>query len=170
MAPPISKDPLPPFDPPEPTRPNPAGVLSTDLKSLVKELGSLRADVERADTRRKRENGYILAAAGCLAIPILLMLAIAWQQLSIARNARTAAEGAQRAAHRIEDCTTPAGKCYADSSRRTGGAVANILRGNVVIAECRQQRSPDTSVAAQRELETCITDGLKKFGITLPPP
>lgn len=146
-------------------RPEPHHVesLSTDLPRLLDELEALRRDVERADTRRRKENSYIIAVAACLILPIILILAVAWQNLGIARDARASAAEARRTADRIEDCTTPTGKCYRDGSKRTGGAVANLARIQIVVASCQRLTITEPALTA------CIVSRLRGIGVTLPP-
>lgn len=158
--PPIDKRPLGGI-PPEPHH---VENLSTDLRGLLGELESLRRDVERSDKRRRKENGYIIAVAGALILPILLLLVVAWQQLNIARDAKAAAVEGRRLADRIEDCTTPTGQCYRDGSKRTGGAVLNLAKINLVIAACQR------ATATEPALIACVNTRLKAMGVVLTPP
>lgn len=137
--------------------PDPSAALLTTVEELRRSIDAaaleaqgLRRDVELADKRRAKENLYVIAVGAALILPILLMLALGWQSVRTARDAQDAARQAKATSDQIASCTTPAGKCYQDSGKRTSGAVQNLVRTQLAIAECAKVTATDA------QLEACV--------------
>lgn len=124
--------------------------LRRSIDSAALEAQGLRRDVEAADKRRTKENTYVIAVGAALILPILLMLALGWQSVHTSQDAREAARQAKATADQIASCTTPAGKCYQDSNKRTSGAVQNLVKAQLAIAECAKVTATDA------QLEACV--------------
>jgi hypothetical protein len=166
----------PPHDPllkPDPLHTSILG-LRQQLEHVVTESAAYRHEVEdfkraqiekdaKRDRARKRENSIAVLVAIAICIPILIMLGLLLQNLGIARDARTSAAEAKRTASTIEDCIIPTGQCYQDASKRTGGAVANIVKINLAIAICQETTS---TVEA---LRACVDTRLRQLGVSVPP-
>lgn len=147
--------------------------LRQQLQDVVAESSAYRQEVEayqRAqlakdavrDRQRKRENtvGVLIAVAIC--IPILIMLGLLGQNLSIARDAQKAADEAKKTSAVIADCITPTGKCYRDGNKRQSGAVQQLTRMQLAVAWCTK------TTVTKPALDACVTDLLKPTPTTTP--
>lgn len=63
-------------------------------------------------------------------------------------------------ADNIESCTNPKGRCYADSTARTGSAINTINQITVYAAFCSKQ--PENNTVPQ--IKACIEKELKAYG------
>lgn len=142
--------------------PDPSAALLTTVQELRRSIDAaaleaqgLRRDVELADKRRAKENTYVIAVGAALILPILLMLALGWQSVHTAKDARDAAERAKATSDQIASCTTPSGKCYQDGNKRTSGAVQNLVKAQMAIAECAKITATDA------QLEACVARRMK---------
>jgi hypothetical protein len=59
---------------------------------------------------------------------------------------------------RIVDCTTPGGKCYQQGQKRTGAAVADILKGATYAIACADKRGVQT----EAEIQACVLKRIAK--------
>jgi hypothetical protein len=135
-----------------PVPPTVAALRST-LQSLIAESTALRVDVTRAEQARRRASHLNLGILGLLMLFVALLVAIGWQNNQLAHQvARTNAA--------LADCTTPGGKCYAESGRRTGKAIADVIRAQVFMSECSRLWPGESGPAYDARLESCVNERL----------
>lgn len=147
-------------------RNNPLAVdaLDSRLAGLIAESAALRTDLKSSEAQRRKENLISMAVGVLIIIFIALVLGVAIQNRSISNDAATSAREAKRSADVVADCTTPQGKCYQDGTKRTGGAVGNLVRAQIIVAECdRANRASDSAFKA------CLATRLKAFTTPAPP-
>lgn len=153
----------------DPGVPDPAG-LRLSLEGVLLEVRNFRREVEEAqalavdrqtelEKRRQRDNMIGIGVATGFAIAIVFLLVLTSKAFSTGNDAAHSAADAKRAAERIESCTTPTGQCYLDSSKRTSGTVANLIKAQVAVAECA--RSTDTDA----QLEACVARKLRPIPV-----
>lgn len=135
--------------------------LKRSLADLIEESQALRTDVKSADkTRaqenevRRKENRINLALIGMLAIFVLMVLGVAWQNNQIASSTADTNR-------RIADCTTAGGQCYEDGQRRTAVIVGDITRASVYVIECTRLRPGESGPAYDAFLEQCVAEKLE---------
>lgn len=90
--------------------------------------------------------GIVGGLVGVLVLVQILTLGAIYEQ---SNSNGLAARNAADAARRIEDCTSPAGKCYRRSQQRTKAAIVGINEGTLRV------------VAA---IESCRADGVTEQG------
>jgi hypothetical protein len=130
------------------TDPSDSGSPQGDLQEIIRRYDRLSADINAAEKIRRVKERTMIAL---LAIGVVLIVVMGFGMVKlfqIAENSQKAAEQSARTAATIEDCTVPAGSCYRDGSKRTGGAVGNILKGQVAVAECLKEVESSTEVQA----------------------
>lgn len=132
--------------------PAPAG-LDGSLSALVDEAKALRADVrnaeqarQRAERARRRASQVNLAGLALVAALVGLLLVVAWS--AVRTNAR------------IADCTTAGGACYEEGGRRTGTAIADIIRAQMFVSECARQWPGEVGPTYDVKLERCVAERL----------
>lgn len=139
--------------------------LDSRLAALIAESQSLRSDLKTSETQRRKEN-MISLATGLLAILFIgIVLAVAVQNRSIANDARVSADNAKHTSDIIADCITPTGHCYQDGSKRTGGAVGNLIKAQLIIADCDRHNPSD-----DKAFNACVAAGLKRAFPPTPAP
>lgn len=139
--------------------------LDSRLAALIAESQSLRSDLKSSETQRRKEN-LISVCTGLLAILFIgIVLAVAVQNRSIAEDAKTSANSAKKTSDAIADCITPTGHCYQDGSKRTGGAVGNLIKAQLVITDCNRHFPVD-----DKAFNACVVAGLKRAFPTTPAP
>lgn len=126
-----------------------------DLKAVRAESQKLRGDYKEAERRRKRLAAINLTILIGLAVPIILMVAIGWQ------NNKVLEQTSQTSAL-IGDCTTPGGHCYEDGRARTGTAIADIIRASIYMAQCARLYPNEAGPAYDRKLEACVFERLEQ--------
>lgn len=119
--------------------------LRSNLASLIEESQALRTDVKSAAVARRRENlvNLMLSVIGVLVIAALLV---------VVYQGRKTSEQTARTSEQIASCTTPEGKCYQDSNKRTSGTVQKLITYNMFIYECGRTVQTDAG------LEKCVND------------
>lgn len=130
--------------------------LDSRLAGLIAQSESLRVDLKSSEAQRRKENLISICIAVLVIIFIVIILAVAVQNNTIARDAKASAEAAESVSKFVADCTTPSGKCYQDGSKRTGGAVTNILKGDIIIAQCNRDFPTD-----DRKFNDCVVTRMK---------
>lgn len=110
--------------------------LRNSLAEVISESKALRADVHTAEALRaqkiaqiRKESLLNLVILGGLALFMVIVLAVAYQNNQIAKDTK-------RNADTIVDCTTAGGKCYDEGRKRTGEAVGTLQRIQLYIIEC----------------------------------
>lgn len=144
-----------------------AAALESRLAGLIAESAALRTDLKGSEAQRRKENLISMASGVLIIIFIALVLAVATQNRAIAEDARQSALEAKKTSDIIADCITPTGKCYRDGSKRTGGAVGNIIKAEMILKQC--DREFPTS---EPGYNTCVTTRLAKLlpaAATTPP-
>lgn len=131
----------------------PAGRLLPTLDALVDEAKALRADLDTAEIDRRRASAINLTATALLAALVVLLLLLSWQTNRVGHEA-------QDTNKRIADCTTVGGKCYEETRARTGGAVQNIIRAELFMAECARLYPSEAGPAYDQKLEACVAERL----------
>lgn len=83
--------------------------------------------------------------------------------LAIAKDARAAADAANRGTERIEDCTTFGRPCFQEGQNRTKAAVGDLSSVTVLAAACSLGVDESLPVARRQAIiETCIKDRLSE--------
>lgn len=144
---------------PEPV-PKPLGVSLTEL---IKESQALRGDVHGAEAARRRAGRVNLALLAVFAVLVAVLLAVTMQNYRLAHRI-----GETNA--RMADCTTPGGRCYEESRRRTGTAIADIIRAQIFMAECSRLYPGEAGPTYDRKLEACVTERLAGPELQRPTP
>jgi hypothetical protein len=132
------------------TDPSDLGTPRHDLQEIIRRYDKLSADINAAEKIRRVKERTMIALLAIGVVLIVVMGAGMWKLFQIAEDSQRAAEQSARTAATIEDCTVPTGSCYRDGSKRTGGAVGNILKGQVAVAECLKE------VASAAEVQACM--------------
>lgn len=128
--------------------------LTEALDGLNDGLARLRGDVRREADARHRENLINVGVAAAMLLMILGVLSVSITNTRLARQNQRLSRQVQTTSEQIRDCTQPGGHCYEDGRKRTGDAVAGIVRGQVAVAECTKTTGSDAA------LETCVRDKL----------
>jgi hypothetical protein len=137
--------------------------LTDKLAALLAESQALRGDVHGAELARRRAGTINLVLLAVLAALVLSMLAVTWQtHQSTRRLDETNA--------RMADCTTPGGRCYEEGRARTGGAITDIIRSEVFMAECARLYPTESGPAYDRKLEACVMERLAGPDLRQPTP
>lgn len=127
--------------------------LSGSLTNLGQDVRGLRDDVQQAEARRRRGNKLI--AAGL----IVVLLAVTMLSVVTVQN-RQVLDSTSQTNATMADCTTPGGKCYEESRRRTGEAINNILLVSIYMAQCARLYPNEAGPDYDRKLEVCIYERL----------
>lgn len=130
--------------------------VESRLAALIRESQALRSDLKDSDAQRRKETLVSLGLGALAIIFIIIVLGVAIQNRTIANDAKHSADNAQATAALIKDCTTPSGRCYQDGSKRTGGAVGNIIKAQVIVAECSRDFPSNNA-----KFESCVATRLK---------
>lgn len=138
--------------------------LRSSLTDLIAESKALRADVHSAEALRaqkiaqiRRESLINLAILAGLALFMMIVLAVAYQNNQIAKDTK-------RNADLIADCTTAGGRCYESGRARSGEAVGTLQRIQLYIVECSRAlpvREYPPGPRFDRPFETCVTAKLR---------
>lgn len=127
-------------------------MLPAHLTESLNNLGAAARDLaaetraERLAQRRRDRLVVALLALVALLVASLVMLALV--------NRRTNTQNRQ-IIQQIGDCTTAGGTCYEDGQRRTGDAIAELVRAQLLVEACAQVPANDTAA----ELERCVAAG-----------
>lgn len=144
--------------------------LGKSLAALLAEARGVRQDVQE-DQRQRREVAHtlrraaktgLIVAAFC-AVLLVAMLAVVLYTNRTAKAAEDAARDSRDASARIADCTTAGGKCYAESQKRTGVAIQQLIRGQLYIIECSRElpiAENPPGPAFDARFEKCVADRL----------
>lgn len=127
--------------------------LRQSLAELIGESQALRTDVNAAEQARTKASRLNLMMLVALCVPILLLLALAWQNNRLARELHDTNE-------RIADCTTVGGKCHTEGGRRTAGAIQAVIDAELFIAQCARLYPNESGPTYDRKLENCVADRL----------
>lgn len=131
----------------------PGDALGPSLAALLHESRSLRTDVHAAEVARRKTALINLGVLGLLVLFVILLLTVTIQNNQLAKQVRVTND-------RMVDCTVAGGKCYDEGTRRTGTAIADIVRADIYVAECARQRPGESGPAFDAFIETCVTDKL----------
>lgn len=137
----------------DPVKPEGVGALAESLTALIAESQALRGDVKANEAARRRENQINLGVLLMLTLFVFIVLVVAWQNNSIARTT-------QQTNQQVVSCTVPGGKCYDDGKKRTAGAVGDIVKASIYMAECSRLRPGDSGPEFDAFLEQCVADKL----------
>lgn len=123
--------------------------LKQSLADLIEESQALRNDVHDAERARKKASLVSMMVLIALCVPMIMLVILVWQNNMISQDVRKTNEV-------IVDCTTPGGKCAAQSSKRTGDAIGDIIRANIFMAECARLYPGEVGPEFDRKLEACV--------------
>ena len=93
-------------------------------------------------------------------VKLVLMITTAAITLYLLTNIQELTAGNQQIQLRLQDCTTPGGKCYEESAKRTGVAIVKINDIAKAANVCADLPGSITTDAMSK----CIEDELKKAG------
>lgn len=127
----------------------PVDILRSSLAALIAESQALRTDVHAAESARRRQFLVNTGVLGMLALFVLLVLVVAWQNNQVVTRVN-------QTNARVADCTNPGGKCYEDGKRRTGDAIGDIIRAEAYMAECARLYPGESGPAFDQKLEACV--------------
>ncbi len=136
--------------------------LSASLEELLTESQRLRADVHSAEEARKRTNKIGLGLIVAVAVFVLLVGVVTWQNNKVLRQT-----GATNDV--IVDCTAPTGECYRLNLQRTADVVLDIVKASTYVAQCARLKPGESGPAFDRYLEECVAAKLKADTFDLPP-
>jgi type VI protein secretion system component VasK len=131
----------------------PMGGLSASLQQVLDEARSLRTDVKAAERARRRESQINLVIIGVLAVFVLLVGVVTWQNNQVIRQT-------QQTNDTIADCTSPAGECYKSGQRRTAAVVEDLIRASTFVAQCARLRPGESGPEFDAFLEQCVAEKL----------
>jgi hypothetical protein len=122
------------------------------LNDLVAESRALREgiDTDRQLWKIRIRMGLALVVVAVVMIGGLLTIVVQ-NRLRSNQNSEILRRNAELS-ELIADCTTTGGECYERGQRRTGGAVAEVARLQILIELCGQDRGNDT----EAELQRCV--------------
>jgi hypothetical protein len=132
---------------------SPAEVLRASLEALVAESQALRADVHSAEEGRRRANKINLAVLAFVALFVVGLAAIGWQNNQVINEV-------QRANNRLVDCTTPGGVCYGQGQARTGAAIAALTRVSIYVSQCGRLYPGESGPEYDVKVERCVGERL----------
>lgn len=130
-----------------------AAQLRKSLAELVAESQALRTDVHAAEQARTKATRLNLMVLVALCVPILLLLALGWQNNQLARELHDTNE-------RIADCTTVGGHCYEEGRKRTGSAIQDVISAEIFMAQCARLFPDEVGPSYDRKLENCVAERL----------
>lgn len=125
--------------------------LGEYLANLSNNADNLRTDVHNAEQARRRANTiglFLMAVLGVLMLVVLVSLA----------RTNTVVHQTSQTNQRIADCTTAGGKCYSLGSKRTGQAIASILRAQIALGECSRLYPNESGPVYDQKLRNCVYD------------
>lgn len=135
--------------------------LSQSLADLIAESQALRTDVNAAEVareheakQRKRENQINLGLIGMIAIFVVMVMVMVWQNNSISQDTRQTNK-------QMADCTTPGGGCYEEGRARTADAISDITKVSIYMAECSRLSPGESGPEFDKKLEACVYEKLK---------
>lgn len=131
------------------TAPAHVTALEAALQPLIDEAEGLRGDVHAAETARKLSARYNMGLLAAVAVGLVLVLAIGYQNNRLAQQVN-------QTNTRMADCTTPGGTCYSQGTARTGKAIGDIIRAEVYMAECARLYPGEAGPAYDKKLEACV--------------
>lgn len=117
--------------------------LRRALERVADVSRGVRGDVAEANRVRRRDNTVTLVLAAVIVLLLAGALTLTVQNAKIARQNR-------EISRQVADCTTAGGRCYQEGQRRTGEAVADIARMQVLVEVCGSQPGVDTVAEVQR--------------------
>lgn len=123
--------------------------LRQSLTDLIAESQALRSDVHKAEAARKRITTISLALIASMIVPLVILLVLVAQNNSISQDTHKTNE-------LIADCTSPGGKCAQEGGRRTGEAIADIIRAEIYMAQCARVFPGLVGPEYDRKLEACV--------------
>lgn len=126
------------------------------LSDVVAEAEALRTDVHAAEKARRI---LALVNLGLLA----LLIALGWQNYEVSRQVSETNK-------RVADCTTPGGHCYEDGRARTGAAIGDIVRAEVLVAECSRLYPDEAGPTFDAKLQACFDARLAAAAAKTPQP
>ncbi len=149
--------------------------LRQSLAELITESQALRTDVRKAELARRqaeearrRTNILVSSALAVIAVLIGLVLAVGWQNNQIGKQTQAAAEQAQDTKERMADCTTPGGTCYDESRKRTGGAIADVIRAQLFMAEGARLWPGESGPGYEQKRGASVAERLAGPGLRTP--
>lgn len=128
--------------------PNPSTIADA-LQPLLDEAEALRSDVHAAENARKLSARYNLGMLGLVAVGLVAVLAIGYQ------NNKLGHQVAQANAT-LADCTVPGGVCYQEGQARTGKAIQDVLRAEIAVSECARLFPGESGTAYDKKIEACV--------------
>jgi hypothetical protein len=134
-------------------------------------------DKQRPPSRREVSGAILWLALGVLAVGVVYAVGTVYTLVGDIRDTQVnsvevleaveeATSEARRAAEAVEDCTTPKGDCYQESTERTQEAVGNIGLLAIYAAACEaaESRADDFATIPTQELadriSVCVEDVL----------
>lgn len=130
-----------------------AAQLRQSLGEILTESQALRTDVHAAEQARTKATRLNLMVLVALCVPILLLLALAWQNNRLARELHDTND-------RIADCTAAGGVCYEEGRKRTGTAIQDVISAEIFMAQCARLFPDEAGPAYDRKLENCVAERL----------
>lgn len=128
-------------------------MLAESLTDLITESRALRSDVHGAERARRRAGIINLAMLAAIVLAVAGLAVVTWQNNQLTNRV-------SETNFRMADCTTPGGRCYEESRRRTGQAIEDIIRSEIFMAECARLYPDEAGPAFDRKLEACVAERL----------
>jgi hypothetical protein len=125
------------------------------MRPLIEQAEELTAAVKQDGVARRKENKRILAVAVALLVLLVLTVAVLLQNRSRSIQSGQILRNSAATSDLIADCTSPGGKCYQESQKRTQGVLAQLVEINKIVAQCAKVTNTDD------EMDTCVQARLK---------
>lgn len=123
--------------------------LRRDLTQLINESKALRTDVKGAEHARRRATSVSLALLSLLVLFVGMLLVIGYQNNQLVHKV-------DEANARMADCTTPGGTCYSQGAVRTHQAIVDVIRAELLMAECARLYPGEVGPTYDAKLEKCV--------------
>lgn len=133
-------------------------LLLSRVSALSDNVEALRFNVRDSEQARQRETRVGMMLMRALVVSVILLTLLTAGALVVAWQGYVSANRARETNSRISDCTTPGGRCYAESAKRTGAAVGDIVRSQIALGECSRLYPNESGPEFDRKLRQCVYD------------
>lgn len=128
------------------------------LRDLITESQALRQelDADRAMWRVRTRYALLMCVAVAVMVGGLLTIVVQ-NRLRSNENGEILRRNTE-ISEQIADCTTAGGDCYERGQARTGGAIAELVRAQIIVEACGRVPGNDTAA----EIQACVAEQMAK--------